>query len=43
MWNLEKWYKWTYFQNKNRLTKFENKFMVAKGEMLGRDKLGVWD
>ena len=25
------WYKWTYLQNRNRLTDIENKFMVTKG------------
>ena len=33
MCNLKKWYKWTYLQNRNRLT--ENKIMVTKGEKLG--------
>ena len=42
MWNLKKWYKWTYLQNRNRLTDIENKLMVTKGET-GRYKLGVWD
>ena len=32
MWNLKRWYKWTYLQNRNRLTDFENKLMVTKGE-----------
>ena len=32
MWNLKKWCKWTYIQNRNRLTDIENKFMVTKGE-----------
>ena len=32
MWNLKKWYKWTYLQNRNRLTDLENKFTVTKGE-----------
>ena len=32
MQNLKTWYKWTYLQNRNRLTVFENKFMVTKGE-----------
>ena len=34
IWNLifKKWYKWTYLQNRNTLTDFENKFMVTKGE-----------
>ena len=35
MWNLKKWYKWTYLQNRNRLTDLENKFMVTKGERWG--------
>ena len=26
------WYKWTYLQNRNRLTDIENKFMVTKEE-----------
>ena len=29
---LKKWYKWTYLQNKNRLTEIENKIMVTKGQ-----------
>ena len=38
------WYKWTYLQDKNRPTDFENKLMVIKRERCkGRDKLGVWD
>ena len=32
--NFKKWHKWTYLQNKNRLTEIENKTMVTKG--------GVW-
>ena len=40
----KKWYKWTYLQNRNRLTDIENKLMVTKGESgAGRDKLAVWD
>ena len=30
--NFKKWYKWTYLQNRNRLTDIENKLMVTKGE-----------
>ena len=43
MWNLkkEKRYRWTYLQNRKRLTDIEYKLMVTKGE--GGDKLGVWD
>ena len=33
--NFKKWYKWTYLQNRNRLTDIENKLMVTKEEMLG--------
>ena len=33
MWNLNKWYKWTYLQNINRLTEIENKLMVTKEEV----------
>ena len=32
MWNLKKWHKWTYLQNRNRLTDIENKLMVTKGK-----------
>ena len=43
MWNLKKWYKWTYLQNRNRVTDVENKLMVTMGERRGKDKLGDWD
>ena len=33
MWNLKKWYKGTYLQNRNGLTDIENKLMVTKGEV----------
>ena len=32
MWNLKKWYKWTYLQNRNRVTDVENKLMVTSGD-----------
>jgi len=33
-----KWYKWTYLQNRNRLTFLENESMaVREGTVLGRD------
>ena len=35
MWNLKKRYKWTYLQNRNRLTDVENTLMVTKGERWG--------
>ena len=31
MWNLEKWYRWTYLQKKNTDTDVENKCMNTKG------------
>ena len=41
----KKWYKWTYFQNRNRLTDIEKKFMVTKGDSVcggGRNwKVGI--
>ena len=30
MWNLEKWYRWTYLQSRNRDTDIENKRMGTK-------------
>ena len=30
-----KWYKWTYLQNRNRLTDLENKLMVTRGKGWG--------
>ena len=35
MLNLKKGYKWTYLQNRNRLTDRENKVIVTKGERGG--------
>ena len=35
MWNLKNWYKWTYLQNRNRVTDVENKLMVSRGEWGG--------
>ena len=32
MWNLKKWYKWTYLQNRTRITDVENNLMITKGE-----------
>ena len=32
--DLKKWYKWTYLQNRYRLTDFKNKLRVTKGETL---------
>ena len=35
MWNLKRQYKWTYLQNRNRLTGIESKLMVTKRENEG--------
>ena len=43
---FKKYYKWSYFKNRNRVTDVENKLMVAGGGEQGgemRDKLGNWD
>ena len=32
MYNIKKWYKWTYLQNRNRLTDIDNKPMITKEE-----------
>ena len=29
---FKKWYKWTYLQNRNRVTDVENKFTVTEGK-----------
>ena len=40
MWNLKKkGYRWTYLQNRNRLTDFKNKLMVAKGDTWGQAEM----
>ena len=33
-------YKWTYLENRNRITDVENNFMATKVEWEGKDKLG---
>ena len=48
MWNLEKWYRLTGLQGRNRDTDVENKCMDTKGGKRGRgwwwwDVLGDWD
>ena len=44
MWNLKKWYEWTYLQNRNRLNKYRKQTWLPKGIAgLGGDKLGGWD
>ena len=43
MWNLEKWYSWTYLQSRNRDTDIENRHMDTRGGERGWDELGDWD
>ena len=47
MWNLEKWYRWTGLQGRNRDTDVEDKRMDTKGGKQGGgwwwDELGDWD
>ena len=45
MWNIKKKLcKWTYLQNRNRLTDIEKQtYGCQRGKVVGRDKLGVWD
>ena len=43
MWNLEKWYRWSYLQNRNTDIDVENKCVAIKGGKEGRDELGDWD
>ena len=40
MWNLKKWYRWSYLQRRNRDTEVENKHMDTKG--VGRDVMN-WE
>ena len=40
--NLEKWYRWSYLQSRNRDTSIQYKCVDTKGEG-GLDKLGDWD
>ena len=43
MWNLEKWYRWTCLQGRNRDTDVENIHMDTKGGKGGSVELGDWD
>ena len=46
LWYLEKWYRWTGLQGRNRDTDVENKCMDTKGGKQGGgrgDELGDWD
>ena len=44
MWNIEKCYRWSYLQSRNRDTDVENKCIDTKGERGGGwEELGDWD
>ena len=44
MWNLEKWYRWTGLQGRNRDTDVENKHMDTKGGTQGQGGGGMtWE
>ena len=40
MWNLEKWYRWSYWQYRNRDTDVENKRMGHEGQKGGGGRIG---
>ena len=42
MWNIEKWYRWSYLQSKNRDTDVK-KIWLPKGKVIGWNELGDWD
>ena len=37
IWRGRTWYKWSYLQNRNRVTDIESKLMVSRGERWGRE------
>ena len=41
MWNLEKWYRWSYLQSRNRDTDIENKYIDIKGGLGWTVRLGL--
>ena len=43
MWNLEKWYRWTGLQGRNRDTAVENKLLHTKGGKGGWHEWRDWD
>ena len=42
MWNLEKWYRWSYLQSRNRDTEVETKYMDTKRGKGREEDLGDW-
>ena len=43
MWNLKNNTDKLIYKAETKFTDIENKLMITKGEIRGRDKLGVWD
>ena len=43
MWNLEKWYRWSYLQSRNRDSDVDNRCMDTKGEKGGGAEFRDWD
>ena len=43
MWNLKKWYKWTYLQNEKQTHRHRKQTYGYQSGNVGRHKLGVWD
>ena len=43
MWNLEKWYRYTYLQGRSKDTDVENGCVGTVGEGGWWDELGDWD
>ena len=43
MWNLKKWHKWTYLQNRKAHRHRKQTYGYQRGKGVGRDKLGGWD
>ena len=42
MWNVEKWYRWSYLQGRNTDTNTENKCVNTKWAKKGWSELGDW-
>ena len=43
IWNLEKWYTWSYLQSRNRSTDIANKCMYTGGKEVVWEEPGEWD
>ena len=43
MWNLEKWYRWTHWQSRNKSHRCREQIYSYQGGKGGWDKMGDWD